>query len=302
MTGRLAEQPSAVRAEQVERKTNVTRRGFLLGSGAVAAGMAFYSGEIARHEISVVTRPIAINNLPAAFQNFRIVQISDIHYEEYAEPSFVARVIGQVNALAPDLVVLTGDYVSFGPLGRSFALGAMERCAEQLSHVACARRYAVMGNHDSVLGAPTIRPILAAVDIPLLVNEHVPIERGGERLWLSGIHDPVTHVPNLETAIPERPDGPVLLMSHGPDYADEVLVHPRGRLVDLMISGHTHGGQVRIPFVPPVHLPEGGRKYIEGLFRFGRMQLYVNRGIGTTGLPLRLNCPPEITLMTLQSS
>jgi hypothetical protein len=302
MTGRLAEQPSAVRAEQVERKTNVTRRGFLLGSGAVAAGMAFYSGEIARHEISVVTRPIAINNLPAAFQNFRIVQISDIHYEEYAEPSFVARVIGQVNALAPDLVVLTGDYVSFGPLGRSFALGAMERCAEQLSHVACARRYAVMGNHDSVLGAPTIRPILAAVDIPLLVNEHVPIERGGERLWLSGIHDPVTHVPNLETAIPERPDGPVLLMSHGPDYADEVLVHPRGRLVDLMISGHTHGGQDRIPFVPPVHLPEGGRKYIEGLFRFGRMQLYVNRGIGTTGLPLRLNCPPEITLMTLQSS
>jgi predicted MPP superfamily phosphohydrolase len=302
MTGRLAEQPSAVRAEQVERKTNVTRRGFLLGSGAVAAGMAFYSGEIARHEISVVTRPIAINNLPAAFQNFRIVQISDIHYEEYAEPSFVARVIGQVNALAPDLVVLTGDYVSFGPLGRSFALGAMERCAEQLSHVACARRYAVMGNHDSVLGAPTIRPILAAVGIPLLVNEHVPIERGGERLWLSGIHDPVTHVPNLETAIPERPDGPVLLMSHGPDYADEVLVHPRGRLVDLMISGHTHGGQVRIPFVPPVHLPEGGRKYIEGLFRFGRMQLYVNRGIGTTGLPLRLNCPPEITLMTLQSS
>ena len=264
--------------------------------------MAFYSGEIARHEISVVTRPIAINNLPAAFQNFRIVQISDIHYEEYAEPSFVARVIGQVNALAPDLVVLTGDYVSFGPLGRSFALGAMERCAEQLSHVACARRYAVMGNHDSVLGAPTIRPILAAVGIPLLVNEHVPIERGGERLWLSGIHDPVTHVPNLETAIPERPDGPVLLMSHGPDYADEVLVHPRGRLVDLMISGHTHGGQVRIPFVPPVHLPEGGRKYIEGLFRFGRMQLYVNRGIGTTGLPLRLNCPPEITLMTLQSS
>jgi predicted MPP superfamily phosphohydrolase len=302
MTGRLAEQPSAVRAEQVERKTNVTRRGFLLGSGAVAAGMAFYSGEIARHEISVVTRPIAINNLPAAFQNFRIIQISDIHYEEYAEPSFVARVIGQVNALAPDLVVLTGDYVSFGPLGRSFALGAMERCAEQLSHVACARRYAVMGNHDSVLGAPTIRPILAAVGIPLLVNEHVPIERGGERLWLSGIHDPVTHVPNLETAIPERPDGPVLLMSHGPDYADEVLVHPRGRLVDLMISGHTHGGQVRIPFVPPVHLPEGGRKYIEGLFRFGRMQLYVNRGIGTTGLPLRLNCPPEITLMTLQSS
>ena len=302
MTGRLADPPSAARAEQVEGKTNVTRRGFLLGSGAVAAGMALYSGEVARHEISVVTRPVAIDDLPAAFENFRIVQISDLHYDEYSEPSFVARVIGQVNALAPDLVVLTGDFVSFGPLGRGFALGAMERCAEQLSHISCAQRFAVMGNHDSVLGAPTIRPILAAVGIPLLVNEYVPIERGGERLWLSGIHDPVTHVPNLDTAIPERPDGPVVLMSHGPDYADTVLQHPRGRLVDLMISGHTHGGQVRIPFLPPVHLPSGGRKYIEGLFRFDRMQLYVNRGVGTTGLPLRLNCPPEITLMTLQSS
>jgi len=294
MTGRLADSPST------DGKTNVTRRGFLLGSGAVAAGMALYSGEVARHEISVVTRPIAIGNLPAAFQNFRIVQISDLHYDEYSEPSFVARVIGHVNALAPDLVVLTGDFVSFGPLGRSFAMGAMERCAEQLSHIACAQRFAVMGNHDSVLGAPTIRPILAAVGIPLLVNEYVPIERAGQRLWLSGIHDPVTHVPNLDTAIPERPDGPVVLMSHGPDYADTVIAHPRGRFVDLMISGHTHGGQVRLPFLGPIVLPSGGKKYVEGLFRFDRMQLYVNRGIGTTGLPLRLNSPPEVTLFTLQ--
>jgi len=299
MTGRLADPPSTV---QVEGKTNVTRRGFLLGSGAVAAGMALYSGEIARHEISVVTRPIAIDNLPAAFENFRIVQISDIHYDDYSEPSFVARVIGEVNALAPDLVALTGDFVSFNPLGRGFAMGAMERCAEQLSHIVCAQRFAVMGNHDSVLGAPTIRPILAAVDIPLLVNQNVPIERGGERLWLAGIHDPVTHVPNLETAIPERPDGPVVLMSHGPDYADTVLQHPRGRLVDLMIAGHTHGGQVRLPFLGAIVLPSGGKKYVEGLFRFERMQLYVNRGIGTTGLPLRLNSPPEVTLLTLQRS
>jgi hypothetical protein len=311
MTGKLAERPtaekateqrpeSAVKAEQTPR---LTRRSFLLGStAAAAAGLAFYSGEIARHEISVTTRPIAIDNLPVAFQNFRIVQLSDFHYDEYAEPAFVARVIAQANALAPDLVLFTGDYISFGPLGRSFALGAMQRCAEQMSHIACAQRYAVMGNHDSVLGAPTIRPILAAVGIPLLVNQFVPIERAGQRLWLAGIHDPVTHIPNLHTAIPENPDGPVLLMSHGPDYADTVLVHPRGHLVDLMISGHTHGGQVRIPFVKPIYLPPGGRKYVEGLFRFDRMQLYVNRGIGATGLPFRLNCPPEITLLTLQSS
>jgi len=109
-------------------------------------------------------------------------------------------------------------------------------------------------------------------------------------------------VPDLGSAIPANPDGPVLLMSHGPDYADEVLAHPRGRLVDLMLAGHSHGGQVRLPLVGALHTPPGGKKYVEGLFRIGRMQLYVNRGIGTVGVPFRLNCPPEITLLTLRRS
>ena len=159
-----------------------------------------------------------------------------------------------------------------------------------------------MGNHDSFLGAPIIHPILTAVDIPLLVNEYVPIERDGKRLWLCGMHDPVTHVPELDRAIPAKPDGPVILMCHAPDYADDVIAHPRGHLIDFMVSGHSHGGQVRLPFIGPVILPFGGRKYVEGLFRFGRVQLYVNRGIGAVGLPFRLNCPPEITLFTLQRS
>jgi predicted MPP superfamily phosphohydrolase len=297
MTGNIADHPVP---EQT--KPLVTRRKFLLGSAAAAAGLGLYASEIARHEISVPTRPIAIRNLPDAFRNFRIAQISDIHLDEYSEPAFVARVIARVNALQPDLVLLTGDYITFGALGRSFALAAMEQCAGILHAIQCPQRYAVMGNHDSVLGAPTIAPILSAVGIPLLVNQHVPIEHGGSRLWLCGIHDPVTHLPDLDAAIPQWPDGPVLLMSHGPDFADVVVAHPRGPLVDLMVSGHSHGGQVRIPFVGALALPTGGQKYPEGLYRFDHMQLYVNRGIGTVGLPIRLNCPPEITLFTLQSS
>jgi predicted MPP superfamily phosphohydrolase len=295
LTGNLADLPVA------EQHQTLTRRKFLVRSSlAAAGGLALYSGEVARHELSVVTQPLAIRNLPDAFHHFRIVQISDIHYDEYTEPSFVRRVLARVNALAPDLVLLTGDFISFTPLSRSFAVGAMHRCAETLRAIACPQRFAVMGNHDSFLGAPEIRPILAAADIPLLVNQYVPIERGGQRLWLCGIHDPVTHVPDLDLAIPARPDGPVLLMSHGPDYADTLLTHPRGPLVDVMFSGHTHGGQVRLPFVRPMHLPSGGRKYVEGLIHLDRLQLYVNRGIGTTGVPFRLNCPPEITLFTLQ--
>jgi predicted MPP superfamily phosphohydrolase len=284
----------------LEQKTRLTRRTFLRGSAAAAAGLALYSGEIARHQISVLTHTVAIDNLPGAFHNFRIAQISDIHFDEYTEPSFVRRILAQVNALAPDLVLLTGDYISHVPLSYNFVLGAMHRCGEALRDIACPQRFAVIGNHDYMLGASVIQPILAAAGIPLLVDQYVPIERAGQRLWLCGVDDPVTQVPNLSRAIPEKPDGPVLLMSHGPDYADAVLAHPRGRLVDLMLAGHSHGGQVRLPLVGALHTPTGGRKYVEGLFRLGRMQLYVNRGIGTVGLPFRLNCPPEITLFTLQ--
>jgi uncharacterized protein len=310
MTGNVADQSAAV------PRQSLTRRKFLIGSSLAAGGLALYSAEIARHEISTVTQTLSLRNLPDAFHNFRIVQISDIHYDEYTEPFFVHRIIRHVNALQPDLVLLTGDFITFGPLPRDFGIYAMQQCAQALRAIVCPQRFAVMGNHDSFLGAPDIHPILAAVDVPLLVNQHVPIERDGQRLWLCGIHDPVTHVPDLEAAIPAHPDGPVLLMSHGPDYADELLTHPRGPLVDAMFSGHSHGGQVRFPFLPPMHLPAGGRKYIEGHYCFdrstglpvtqsastGTLQLYVNRGIGTTGLPFRLNCPPEITLFTLQSA
>jgi len=296
MTGNVADQPL------VEPKTRLSRRTFLRGSAVAAAGMALYAGEIARHEISVLTHTIAIDNLPAAFHDFRIVQISDIHFDEYTEPSFLHRVLAQVNALAPDLVLLTGDYISHLPLSYNFVLGAMHRCGEVLSDIACPQRFAVMGNHDTILGVSIVQPILAAAGISLLVDEHVPIERGGHRFWLCGVNDPLTFVPDLSSAIPANPDGPVLLMSHGPDYADEVLAHPRGRLVDLMLAGHSHGGQVRLPLVGALHTPPGGKKYVEGPFRIGRMQLYVNRGIGTVGVPFRLNCPPEITLLTLRRS
>jgi predicted MPP superfamily phosphohydrolase len=286
-----------------EQSQTISRRRFLIrGSIAFAGALGLYSAEIARHELSVVTQELQLEGLPASFAGFRIVQISDIHFDEYTEPSFLRRVVAQVNDLRPDLVMLTGDYISMGPLSLQFARRAMERCAEVLQEIRCPQRFAAMGNHDAALGEQYIGPILADVRIPLLINEHVPIYRDGDRVWLCATHDPVTHVPDLDATIPAKPDAPVLLISHGPDYADTVVAHPRGKLVSAMFSGHTHGGQVRFPLLPPLHLPEGGEKYVEGLFRLGRMQLYVNRGIGAVGVPFRLNCPPEITAFTLRSA
>jgi hypothetical protein len=132
----------------------------------------------------------------------------------------------------------------------------------------------------------------------------VPIERGGSRIWLAGVDDPGAGKPDPELAIPAAirnvPNAPVMLMSHAPDYVDDLLTHPGGQAVDLVLSGHTHGGQIRLPFLGPMVLPLMGRKYVDGLFRFGRTQLYVNRGLGTVGVPFRFACPPEITLITLR--
>jgi predicted MPP superfamily phosphohydrolase len=279
-----------------------TRRHFLIGAGATAAGVALYSGEISRHEIDLVPRTLIIANLPSAFHGFRIAQISDIHLDEFTEPFFLERVVRNVNALDADMVLLTGDFVTHGSLTFIVGRSAAYRCAEVLSTLTCPLRFACLGNHDVAVGAPLVIDSLTSNGIPVLVDEYLPIERNGSRFWLAAVNDPGTTNPRLELAVPPLPDGPVILMAHEPDYADIVLRHPRGRLVDVMLSGHTHGGQIRLPFMGPLVLPPMGKKYAEGLFHLDTLQLYVNRGIGTVGIPFRLNCPPEITVFTLQSA
>jgi predicted MPP superfamily phosphohydrolase len=279
-----------------------TRRNFLIGTGVTAAGLALYSGEFARHEIDIVEQPIAIANLPTSFHGYRIVQLSDIHLDEYTEPFFLDQIVKRVNAIAPDLVLLTGDFITHGSL--TFVAGghAIHRCAEILTTLTAPLRYAVLGNHDVSFGSAIVIQALTTHGTPVLLNQYLPVERNGDRLWLCGVDDPGTSHPNLDLAIPPKPDGPVILMAHAPDYADDVLAHPRGPLVDFMLGGHSHGGQIKLPFFGPLILPPGAEKYSEGFYRLNRMQLYVNRGIGTVGLPFRLNCPPEITVITLNSA
>jgi predicted MPP superfamily phosphohydrolase len=277
-----------------------TRRNFLIGAGATAAGFTLYSGEIARHEIDIVQRPIAIANLPSPFHGYRIAQVSDIHLDEYTEPFFLERIVHQVNALTPDLVLLTGDFITCGAFSFIAGKHAVRRCAEILTTLTAPLRYAILGNHDVVFNASMVTEALASNGTPVLINQYLPIERNGSRFWLCGVEDPGTSHPDLDLTIPAKPDGPVLLMAHEPDFADHVVEHPRGHLVDLMLAGHSHGGQIRLPFLGPLVLPPMGLKYPEGYYRFNQMQLYVNRGIGTVGLPFRLNCPPEITIITLQ--
>lgn len=297
MSGSTQEIPTAIRERSSLR---LNRRDFLAGAAALTTGLILDTGMIARHDIDLSKRVLKIRRLPDAFHGFRIIQMSDIHLDQFTERSFLQLAVHRINALAPDLVLLTGDFASRGYIPLKYSQDAVLHCAHILKGLACPQRFGVLGNHDTAIGSDMVVSALAASDVPVLVNRFVPIERQGRRLWLGGVDDPGTAAPILDLAVPQHPDGPVILMSHPPDFADEVVRHPRGALVDVMLSGHTHGGQIRIPFVGPLALPPMGRKYISGFFRFNQMQLYVSRGIGTVGLPFRLNCPPEITEFTLQ--
>ena len=275
----------------------LTRRNFLWVAAGSAAGLALYAGEISRHELEVVHLTIHLPRLPDPFAGMKVVQISDFHFEEYTEAAFLERVVRRVNEAAPDLVVLTGDFVSTKPLPKRFGIRLAYHCAELLSQIQCPLRYAILGNHDALVGAHGVIDALRTHGIPVLINSHVPIERDGHRLWLAGIRDVLQERPDLDAALPAPKDSePVILLAHEPDFAD----HAVGRKVDLVLSGHTHGGQVVLPFLPPLLLPQMGKKYVHGLFHLSDgMQLYVNRGIGAVTLPFRLRCPPEITVITL---
>jgi predicted MPP superfamily phosphohydrolase len=282
----------------------ISRRRFLKGSLGAVAALALYAGEIERHRVEVTEREIALRGLPAAFDGFRIAQLSDIHLDEFTEAFFLRRVVERVNSLRPDAIFLTGDYASHGIGSRKYAIGAAWQCANLLRELQCRQIYGSLGNHDVAIGAREVTEALTANSITVLNNSCLPLERGGGRIWLAGVEDPVQGRPKPELAIPavirNLPNEPVILLCHAPDYADSLLESAAGRAVGLMLSGHTHGGQIRLPLIGALQLPVLGQKYVQGWFRVGGMQLYVNRGIGTSVLPLRFDCLPEITLLTLR--
>ena len=284
----------------------ISRRHFLAAGVFAAGGVGVYAAGIERHWIETTRRDVFLPGLPQAFDGFRIVQLTDIHFDEYTEPFLLRQAVAQINRMNPDAVLLTGDFITFGFWPRRYFPVHARQCGEILSHLNCTRRYAVLGNHDMLVGKRKIIDALTPTGITVLDNAYLPIEQAGSRIWIAGLEDPVMGKPDLDAAIPgsirNLPQEPVILMCHAPDYIDELISQPAGQAVSFMLSGHTHGGQVRLPLIGPIVLPELGRRYVEGWFRVGEMQLYVNRGLGSMGLPIRFNCPPEIALFTLRSA
>ena len=247
----------------------------------------------------LVKKEIALRRWPSRLDGFSIALLSDFHYDPYFSVHPIRAAIEMVNGLRPDLIALTGDFVSV-PLVGDHAKGAAlaEPCAQLLRELQAPHGvWAVLGNHDAYTDPERVTDVLTAVGIPVLGNRSVPIEKEGGRFWFGGVDDVLGGVPDLPATLRGIPtDEAVVLMVHEPDFADFVASYP----VDLQLSGHTHGGQVRVPLLRPLYLPAMAKKYVQGFFQVRELALYTNAGIGTVQLPVRWNCPPEVTHIQLR--
>ena len=293
---------SAVQARERLYFSPINRRKFiqLSGAGAVAA-LGIDSFLIEPNLPKIVRKEIGLKRWPSRMDGFTIALLSDFHYDPVFSVHPTRSSIDIVQGLRPDLIVLTGDFVTCPAVGDP-AKGAdeAEPCAELLGRMkAPFGLWAVLGNHDVSSDAKRVSGALTSNRIQILANRSIPVEKEGGRFWLAGVDDVTEGKPDLNSAINAVPSGEAtVLLAHEPDYADKVARHP----VDLQLSGHSHGGQVRLPFVPPLFLPELGIKYVWGLYKIGPLTLYTTAGIGTVRLPIRFRCPPEITLIRLRRS
>ena len=284
-------------AEKRESSSSrLTRRQFLKLSGlALASGVVLSSSAVALAnqvgELSIERVQLPIPGLPPAFEGFTIAQLTDIHLLPYTRPEFIREVAAAANALNPDLILLTGDYVWHDP-------GAMDELAPILAGLDAREGvYGILGNHDYWLDVEAVKEGFRQARTPLLINQHITLARAEQKLVLAGLDDGWAGQPDLAATLDGAPaDAPILLMLHEPDLAD--VYAPQAPFA-LQMAGHSHGGQVRIPGRGPMVLPYLGRKYDMGLYQVGAMWLYTNRGLGEISVPLRINCPPELTLFTL---
>jgi uncharacterized protein len=280
----------------------INRRKFIkrLAAAGVAA-IAVDSTLIEPNRPRLIRKEIALRRWPSQLNGFTIALLSDFHYDPYFSVHPIRSAVEVVNGVQPDLIALTGDFVSVPLVGNS-AKGASdaEPCAQLLGKLRAPQGvWSVLGNHDVFSDAARVTDALDAVGIPMLSNKSVAIEKDGARFWLGGVADVLggrADLPGTLRGIPSAEA--VVLMAHEPDYADYVAGYP----VDLQLSGHTHGGQVRFPFMRPLYLPALAKKYVWGLFKIRDLTLYTNAGIGTVEIPVRWNCPPEITFITVRKS
>ncbi|HKS27577.1 MAG TPA: metallophosphoesterase [Pyrinomonadaceae bacterium] len=276
-------------------KLKLTRRDFLRGMAAApllaVSATSLYASLIEPHSYHIIETNILVPELPAAFEGFRIAQITDVHHSRIVPIAEVHRVVEAAMKTKPDLIALTGDYTTSY---RRY----IEPCAEALGELSAPEGvWAVLGNHDHYTDPLLTVRALKRHRVSVLENANTAITRGGDTLQLLGIGDWTWGRADWARALhgvdKRRPS---VMLSHQP----VVLDLPEAEGVSLILSGHTHGGQVSLPLVgPPIRY---GRdfKYVQGLYEKNGTQLYVSAGTGVIGLPVRLGVRPEISVLKLK--
>ncbi len=242
----------------------------------------------------ITVTDIWLKRLAPLHDGLRIVHLTDIHHSLFTPLERVERAVQLANRLHADLVALTGDYVTLSPDYIRPVAQALGKLQARLGV------FAVLGNHDFYVNAEGITRALRAHDIQVLRNAHCAVRDGSARLWMVGIDDLWAGTDDLGAAVRSIPAGdPKILLCHNP-----LGIHRAAAFgIDFMLSGHTHGGQVRFPLFGSVHgRSKLGERFVDGWNRFEGTQIYVNRGIGKSVVPVRVACPPEIACLRLRKT
>ncbi len=245
--------------------------------------------------IDLVEIDIELDNLGWNFHNYRILNLCDIHLGHWINPEYLNNLIDYVNTLNYDLVTLTGDYVSYVIDGYDKALKESFSKLEGRD-----KKFGVFGNHDHWIGSDKLNKIFKDSEIVNLNNDVVMLERDGEKVNLAGVDSCTVCADNLDKVLAKLDNSyPTILLAHEPDFAKESSQTGK---IDLQISGHSHGGQLIIPkFETTPFRGPNSTKYPVGLYRVNDMIQYTSKGLGTNSFRIRINCKPEITIITLKS-
>jgi predicted MPP superfamily phosphohydrolase len=244
-------------------------------------------------QFEIVTIPVVMQNLDPAFHGYRVVQISDIHLGQWITADRLNGVVDLVNQQKPDLVAITGDFVSYvlDPLAEDLASG-LEKLRPRDATVA------TLGNHDHWVGAESVRQLITQSNVRDLSNDVFTLHRDSAMLHIAGVDSVAVRQNRLDLVMSKLPsDGPAILLVHEPDFAD---VSAKTGRFSLQLSGHSHGGQIVIPGIGTPIRSYHFWKYPLGRYQVGSMVQYTNRGLGTNHLWSRINCPPEITVFDLE--
>jgi uncharacterized protein len=277
----------------------MTRREFLkiarnaaVGS-ALAGGLttAGYAALFEPNRLKISRTRVQMKRLPRRLDGLRIVLMTDFHLFPFTSAELIKQAIHEADTLNPDLALFAGDFVY-----------SEAEAAEELSPILAQLNpklgsFAVLGNHDHIKGATVVQRALRHSGIEVLNNRGLTLSIGSDNLYLAGVDSMAAGAPDVRAAFAaHRREAATLFLAHEPDTIDYYSQHAP---IDLQLSGHSHGGQIRFPGIGPVILPIWGRRYPRGLYQVGDSQLFTSQGIGMVDLPVRINCPPEIAEITL---